>query len=118
MYIAIGSDQKLAIFFVKQVRQMITNASLSNVYIMKHYSDKKEICRMRHHLSRNVHEIILFCINQHGLKEFAVVQPVAFVMPLEFNMRSNIFVSLGKKSPSFCWCVSGGCGGNALFLMR
>ena len=73
---------------------------------------------MRHYLSRNVHEIILFCINQRGLKEFAVVQSATFVTPLKFNMHSNIFVSLGKKYPSFRWCVSGGCGGNALSPRR
>ena len=73
---------------------------------------------MRHYLSKNVHEIILFCINQRGLKQFAVIQLAAFVTPLKFYMRSNVFVSLGKKYPAFRWCVSVECEGNALSLSR
>ena len=93
---------------------------------MKHNSEKKFIGNMsRETLSCKkctdiVHEIILFCINQCRLKEFVVVQPVAFVRPLnmlKFNMCSNVFVSLGKKCP-VGHCMSGGCGGNASILRR
>ena len=69
---------------------------------------------MRHYLSRNVDKIILFCIHQHRLKEFAVVQLAAFVTPLKFYMPSHVFVSLGEKYPAFHWCVSVECGGKAL----
>ena len=64
---------------------------------------------MRHYLSKNIHEVIPFCISQLGLKEFCAVWPAAFVMSL-----NSIFVSLDKKYPAFRRCVSGGCGGNAL----
>ena len=87
VYIAIGSDQKLTVFFAKQVRQMITNHNyqISLLWSIIQRKSSYKICRMRHYLSRNVHEIILFCINQCVLKEFAVVavvRPMAFVTPL------------------------------------
>ena len=37
---------------------------------------------------------------------------------IRFNMRCNVFVSLGKKYPAFGRCVSDGCGGNDLILWR
>ena len=57
VYIAIRSDQKLTVFFAKQVRHVISNPSLSNIYIEKHHSRKssQEIYSIKHYLSRNVH---------------------------------------------------------------